>query len=88
MFLESAKAMPSLPEVKSPSKIKTILRGFFTKKRALKFFLLGLTFLFLSVFALYKYYYISFGLFFMILGAVSRLFGIAEKHINPEKLLD
>lgn len=87
-FLEKNSALPHLQEVKATPKIKVVLKGFFTKKRALKFFFLGLTFLILSVFAFYKYYYVILGSILMIIGIVSRLFGLAETSTSPKKLPD
>ncbi len=85
-FLKETSSLPSFPEVQKKNKLKRLFTGLFTKKRATKFFLLGLTFLFLSLFSYVKIYYIIFGTVLMVLSIVSKSFGIAEIDTIPEIL--
>ena len=75
-FLSGANALPKI--TKTPIKgntVKTIVTGFFKKKKATKYLLFGITFLGFSFLTTFKIYYITFGCCLLIFSLLCRLIG-------------
>ena len=72
---------PVATNVKNKTRVKLNL---FSKSRARKYLLFGVSFVIMSYFVYYKIYYLVFGCLFLLLSLLCRLFGYNEKEFTRQ----
>ena len=80
----------ALPEnaLSKKEKLYALLRTVFTRRRAPKYFLFGITFLLFSFLVPYKLYYILFGTLLTVFSVVCLFFAVPAKNADGESAFD